>query len=282
MRTLFNTVKQALLTPYGLGFGTLGNLSQGSKAKIFVSLLTGLTFLTGPSEASDLPKLPQKSWSYKLHKSGSFDRGQLQRGFQVYKEVCSACHGMNLLTYRNLSALGYNAEEIKAIAAEYKVKDGPNDEGEMFERPARPEDKFVNPYANEKAARAANNGGLPPDLTLIVKARVGGADYIHALLTGYTPPPEGVQVMEGMYYNAYFPGGQIAMTAPLAEGQVTYSDGTPSTVDQMATDVTTFLAWAAEPEMERRHQMGIMVMIFLSILTLMLYAIMRRIWKQVR
>jgi ubiquinol-cytochrome c reductase cytochrome c1 subunit len=244
--------------------------------------LLGLAFLTASLQASDAPQPPKKTWSYTLLQSGSFDKAQLQRGFQVYKEVCSACHGMNLLNYRNLGALGYNVEEIKAIAAEYNVKDGPNDEGEMFERPARPEDKFFNPYANEKAARAANNGAYPPDLTLIIKARVGGPDYVHALLTGYTTPPPGITVMEGMHYNAYFPGGQIAMTAPLAEGQVTYSDGTPSTVDQMAADVTTFLAWAAEPEMERRHQMGIMVMIFLSILTALLYAIMRRIWKQVK
>ena len=249
---------------------------------LFNIFLLGLACLTSSVQASDAPQPPKKTWNYKLLESGSFDKAQLQRGFQVYKEVCSACHGMNLLNYRNLGALGYNAEEVKAIAADYKVKDGPNDDGEMFERTARPEDKFANPYANEKAARAANNGAFPPDLTLIIKARVGGPDYIHALLTGYTPPPEGVTVMEGMNYNAYFPGGQIAMIAPLTEGQVTYSDGTVSTVDQMAVDVTTFLAWAAEPEMERRHQMGIMVMIFLSILTALLYAIMRRIWKQVK
>ncbi len=247
---------------------------------IYTLILTLLSL--SPLMANEGPTLPKQKWSYTLGEKGSFDRAELQRGFQVYKEVCSVCHGMNLLCYRNLKALGFNDDEVKAIAAEYKVKDGPNDDGEMFERPARPEDRFAGPYANEKAARAANNGSLPPDLTLIIKARVGGPDYVYALLTGYGPAPADVKIMEGMYYNPYYPGGQIGMIPPLTEGQVTFSDGTEATVGQMAKDVVTFLAWAAEPEMERRHQIGIMVMIFLSILTVMLYLIMRRVWKNVQ
>ncbi|OJV47180.1 MAG: cytochrome c1 [Alphaproteobacteria bacterium 43-37] len=246
-----------------------------------LGLVLNLGFVSA-SIASDAPVPLKQNWSYKLGKKGSFDRAELQRGYQVYKQVCAVCHGMNLLAYRNLKSLGFNEAEIKAIAAEYNVKDGPNDEGEMFERPARPEDRFVGPYANEKAARATNNGAFPPDLSLITKARPYGPDYVYALLTGYTPAPEGVKVMEGMHYNAYFPGHQIAMIPPLVEGAVTFSDGTNATVQQMAKDVVTFLAWAAEPEMEERHQMGIMVMIFLSVFTVLMYFVMRRVWQKVK
>jgi ubiquinol-cytochrome c reductase cytochrome c1 subunit len=246
-----------------------------------IGFVMGLVIVS-PSNATDAPVPPKQSWSYKVDKNGSFDRAELQRGFQVYKQVCAVCHGMNLLAYRNLKSLGFNEAEIKAIAAEYNVKDGPNDEGEMFERPARPEDRFVSPYPNEKAARAANNGAYPPDLSLITKARPFGPDYIYALLTGYISPPEGVKVMEGMHYNAYFPGYQIAMVPPLVEGAVTFADGTKATVQQMAKDVVTFLAWAAEPEMEERHQMGIMVMIFLLVFTALMYFVMRRVWQKVK
>jgi ubiquinol-cytochrome c reductase cytochrome c1 subunit len=244
----------------------------------FLMILIGFS----PSNASDAPLPPKQNWSYKLTQNGSFDRAKMQRGFQVYKQVCAVCHSLNLLAYRNLKSLGFNEGEIKAIAAEYTLKDGPNDEGEMFERPARPEDRFVSPYPNEKASRAANNGAYPPDLSLITKARPFGPDYIYALLTGYSAPPEGIKVMEGMHYNAYFPGHQIAMAPPLVEGAVTFSDGTNATVQQMAEDVVTFLAWVAEPEMEERHQMGIMVMLFLFVFTILMYFVMRRVWQNVK
>ncbi|MCQ4161448.1 cytochrome c1 [Roseomonas sp. GC11] len=214
---------------------------------------------------------------------GTFDRGELQRGFQVYKEVCAACHSLRLLSYRNLRDIGLSEAEVAAIAASYQIQDGPNDNGEMFERPGRASDRFRKPFANDAAARAANNGALPPDLSVITKARVGGADYIHALLTGYQdPPPAGVTVMEGMHYNKYFPGHQIGMAPPInSDGQLQYADGTRATVDQMARDVSTFLTWAAEPELEQRRAMGVRVILFLVILGGLTYAVKRKVWADV-
>lgn len=209
---------------------------------------------------------------------GTYDRASAQRGFQVYKEVCSACHAMRLLSYRNLQELGLTAEQVASIAAQFQVMDGPNDEGQMFERAARPADRFRSPFPNVQAARAANNGAYPVDLSVITKARPGGADYIYALLTGYQDPPAGVTMMEGMNYNRYFPGHQIAMVAPLNPDQVQYADGTPATVEQMARDVTTFLAWAAEPELEQRRAMGVKVILFLTILAGLAYAVKRKVW----
>ncbi|KAA2214261.1 cytochrome c1 [Teichococcus oryzae] len=213
---------------------------------------------------------------------GTFDRGELQRGFQVYKEVCAACHSMHLLSYRNLRDIGLSEAEVTAIAASYQIPDGPNDNGEMFERPGRPSDRFRRPFANDAAARAANNGALPPDLSVIVKARQGGADYIKALLTGYEDPPEGVTLMEGMYYNKYFAGHQIAMAPPLTgDGQVQWGDGTAATVDRMAHDLTAFLAWASEPESETRRAMGVRIILFLVVLGGLTYAVKRKIWARV-
>ncbi|MBC7136563.1 MAG: cytochrome c1 [Oceanibaculum nanhaiense] len=225
--------------------------------------------------------VPSQEWSFSGI-FGTFDRAAAQRGFQVYKEVCSTCHGAYHLSYRNLVDLGFNEAEVKAIAAGYTVTDGPNDDGEMFERPAEPSDKFARPFPNEKAARFANGGAYPPDLSLIVKARPGGADYLYALLTGYQEAPAGVELMEGMNYNAYFPGHQIAMAQPIYPDGVTYADGTAATIEQQARDISTFLAWAAEPEMERRKQMGISVMLFLIVLTGLAYGSMRKIWADVK
>ncbi|WP_207536849.1 cytochrome c1 [Sabulicella rubraurantiaca] len=213
---------------------------------------------------------------------GSFDRAAQQRGFQVYKEVCAACHGMRLLSYRNLLDLGLSEPAVRSIAASVNVQDGPNDEGQMFERPARLSDRFRSPFPNEQAARAGNNGALPPDLSVIVKARHDGANYVRALLTGYVEPPAGVTVAPGMHYNEYFPGHQIAMPNVLNDGQVEFADGTRATVDQMARDVTTFLAWAAEPEMEQRKQMGVKILIFLAILGGLVYATKRKMWAAVK
>jgi ubiquinol-cytochrome c reductase cytochrome c1 subunit len=213
---------------------------------------------------------------------GTFDRGGLQRGFQVYKEVCAACHAMRQLSYRNLLEIGLTEEQVRNIAAQFQVVDGPNDQGEMFERPARLSDRFRRPFPNEQAARAANNGAYPPDLSVMVKARKDGADYMHALLTGYTEPPPGFQLMDGMNYNAYFPGHQIAMPNVLNPGQVEFADGTEATVDQMARDVTTFLAWAAEPELEQRRQMGVRIILFLIVLGGLTYAVKRKVWADVK
>lgn len=226
-------------------------------------------------------ELPERHWSFQ-GLFGTFDRTAQQRGFQVYQEVCAACHSMSLLHYRDLVGIGFDEDAVKAIAAQVQVLDGPDESGEMVERPGIPADAFKDPFPNPQAARAANNGALPPDLTLIVEARKGGADYIDAVLIGYTEPPPDVAIPEGMHYNMYFAGHQIAMPPPLAEGAVAYADGTEATVEQMASDVVTFLAWAAEPNLEGRKRMGVKVILFLIVFTGMLYAVKRKIWLDVR
>jgi len=212
---------------------------------------------------------------------GRFDESSLQRGFQVYREVCSACHGIRHVSYRDLKGIGYSNDEIKVIAADYEVMDGPDDNGEMFDREGRPSDKFVGPYENDKVARLANNGAYPPDLSLIVKARAGGADYIYSLLNGYKEFPENFEASEGMYYNEYYPGHQIAMPSILMDDIVEYSDGTEATQSQIAKDVTSFLAWTAEPELEERKSLGVKTLFFLILITIMLLGVKRKVWKDV-
>lgn len=230
--------------------------------------------------ASDQKPPRQVPWSFD-GPLGEVDKPSAQRGLQVYKEVCSACHSLKRVAFRNLADIGFSEAEVKALAATYSVKDGPNDEGEMFERPGKPSDLFPSPYANEQAARAAQNGAYPPDLSLIVKARPDGANYVYSLLTGYGTPPSDVHMNTGMHYNPYFPGAQIAMAAPLSDGAVEYGDGTKASVDQMARDVTAFLQWAAEPEMEGRKQMGIKVLLFLAVFSVFAYMAKRNIWRKV-
>ncbi len=227
--------------------------------------------------AEQMPPLPHQEWSF-LGVFGTYDRASAQRGFQVYKEVCSACHPVKHLFFRDLAELGYSEDEVKAIAASYQVTDGPNDQGEMYQRPGRPSDPIPGPFPNDQAARAANNGALPPDLSMIVKAREGGPDYIFGLLNGYKEPPAGFKLLTGMSYNEYFPGHQIAMPPPLSEGAVTFADGTPATVPQMAHDVVTFLTWAAEPNLEPRHRTGFKVVMFLVVAAGIFYAAKRKIW----
>jgi ubiquinol-cytochrome c reductase cytochrome c1 subunit len=253
-----------------------------------LALLAGaLLSVTAPSAfaAGAAPEFPKHDWSFD-GVFGTFDKQQLQRGLKVYKDVCAACHAMHLVSYRNLSMLGYSEDEIKAYAATFTVTDGPNDAGEMFERPALPSDRFVSPYPNEQAARAANNGAYPPDQSLIVKARnvslSDGASYLRALLMGYTDAPAGFTVPEGKYYNAYMPGHVIAMAPPLSDGVVSYEDGSPETIEQYATDVAAFLAWASEPHMEERKQTGVRVILFLMVLTGLFYAAKRKIWARVK
>ena len=212
---------------------------------------------------------------------GRFDESSLQRGFQVYREVCAACHGIRHISYRDLKGIGYTNDEIKVIAADYEVLDGPNDDGEMFEREARPSDKFVGPYENDKIARLANNGAYPPDLSLIVKARADGANYLYSLLNGYKEFPDNFEASEGMYYNEFYPGNQIAMPSPLMDDIVEYSDGTEATQSQIAKDVTSFLAWTAEPELEERKSLGVKTLFFLILITIMLLGVKRKIWKDV-
>ena len=222
-------------------------------------------------------------WSFK-GLFGKFDRGSLQRGYQVYTEVCAACHSMKYLSYRNLAEKGgpeFPIIQAKAIAASFEVVDGPNADGEMFERPAKLSDKFVMPYENEKAAQAANGGAYPPDMSVLVKARGGGVDYIYSLLQGYEDAPSGVTLDEGVHYNKYMYGNKIKMSAPLMEEAVEYGDGTKATVEQMSKDVTTFLMWAAEPHLEARHRMGFKAIVYLIILTILVYFSMKKIWSRV-
>ncbi|HUX78177.1 MAG TPA: cytochrome c1 [Alphaproteobacteria bacterium] len=257
-------------------------LQKSNKATVTTSLLC-LLFLgsLNPLYATETPSLPQQNWSFQ-GPFGTFDRTELQHGLQVYQGVCSACHGLKQIRFRDLAALGYNPEEIKAIAAEYKVE-VIDDEGNVVEKPALPTDTFPNPYKNEQAARAANNSALPPDLSLITKARAGGPNYIYALLTGYeTTPPKDIQLAEGLHYNLYFPGNQIAMTPPLSEGIVTYSDGSQPSINQMAKDVVAFLAWAAEPELEDRKRTGYKVLIYFIVFTILMYLVMKRVWARVK
>ena len=214
---------------------------------------------------------------------GTFDRSSLQRGYQVYQEVCSGCHSIQHLSYRNLSEKGgpeFSLDEAKAIAAQFEVTDGPNDDGEMFTRPRRLSDKFVNPFPNIQAATAANGGAYPPDMSVLVKARKGGADYIYSLLLGYEEVPAGYELDDGVYYNKYMPGNIIMMSKPLSEGAVEYSDGTQATEAQMAKDVVTFLTWAAEPNLEARHKMGFKVFIFLIILLTLVYFSKQKVWSR--
>lgn len=239
-----------------------------------------LLVVSGQAKAAGGIELPKQDWSFE-GVFGTYDRGEAQRGLQVYTEVCAGCHGLSLLYYRNLAGLGYTEDQIKAFAAEYEVEDGPNNEGEMYMRPAKPFDRFVNPFPNDMAARAGNGGSLPPDLSLIVEARKGGPNYLYNLMVGYVDAPSGVTVMEGMSYNAYFPGHQIAMPSPLSDDAVEYADGTKATVAQMSRDVTTFLTWASEPNMEERKSMGIKVLLFLIVLTGMLIAVKKKIWADV-
>ena len=244
-----------------------------------VTFLVTVPVATTARSAESIP-FPSQEWSFN-GPFGTFNRGELQRGFQVYKEVCATCHSLNFISFRNLIDLGFNENEVKAIAAEFQVEDGPNNEGEMFERGAIPSDTWPAPYPNDNAARASNNGALPPDLSLMVDARAGGADYLYALLSGYHKIPQGKEVGEGMYYNAYYPGNQIAMPSPLVDDGVEYVDGTRATLVQQARDVTAFLAWATEPNMEQRKRMGVMVIIFLLVMTVLFYYSKKKIWSDV-
>ena len=251
-------------------------------------LLAGLVLASTAIVAAGSPamaqhateELPHFPWTFN-GPFGTYDRAQLQRGYQVYSEVCSNCHSMKELYYRNLKEIGLNDEQVKAVAASVQVPGGLDDEGKPTEHAGLPSDHFKSPYPNEKAARAANGGALPPDQSVISKAREGGSDYIRALLNGYEDAPAGVKVGDGLYYNKWFPGGQLAMPPPLRDGQVDYADKTVASVGQMSTDAAAFLAWAAEPEMERRKQMGIKWVSIFAVLTGLTYAVKKKIWKDV-
>ena len=252
---------------------------------LFKSILFSIIFLFyafSSIAAEQSNKLLDPGWSFKGF-FGKFDRAQLQRGYQVYTEVCAACHSMKYLSYRNLSEKGgpeFLPEEAKAIAAQFEVTDGPNEDGEMFTRPGRPSDKFVKPFPNAKAAAAANGGAYPPDMSVLAKARKGGADYIYSLLMGYEEAPAGYELDDGVYYNKYMPGNKIKMAEPISDGIVEYIDGTETTKAQISKDVTTFLVWAADPHLEARHRMGFKVFFFLFILLTLVYLSKQKVWSR--
>ncbi len=254
-----------------------------------------------PAAGAETEAPPRLKWSFS-GPFGKFDRGQIQRGLKIYREVCATCHGLSYIAFRNLAAPGgpgYSMAQATAIAAEYQITDGPNDQGEMFERPGRPADRFPTPWKNEAEARTRYNGAVPPDLSLITKARTyergfpwfvldiftqyqeQGPDYVTALLKGYEEAPQGVNLPAGTQYNKYFPGHAIAMPKPLEDGRVEYTDGTPATLENYVKDVTAFLAWAAEPHMEQRKRIGLQVMVFLLVFAGLLYFVKKRVWAGV-
>ena len=267
------------------------------RAVLVAGLLAGAAS-AAPAQETEQPIVPKMGWSF-AGPFGKFDTAQLQRGYQVYREVCSNCHSMNFMSFRNLAQPGgpdFSASQVKALAASFKVQDGPNDAGDMFDRPGRASDPFPMPFANEQAARAANGGALPPDMSVLAKAREvegpwyafllepfsqyqeQGVDYIHAILNGYRDAPAGFQLPTGKYYNEYFPGHAISMPQPLNDGQVDYSDGSPQTVEQYSKDMAAFLMWVAEPKLDQRKGTGLTVLVFLIVFAGLLYAIKRRIW----
>ena len=253
--------------------------------KIFkLLILTSFILNLGQNlNAAEKIEYLKTDWSFK-GLFGKFDRGALQRGYQVYTEVCSSCHSMKYLSYRNLAEKGgpeFSEAQAKAIAASFEVTDGPNSDGEMFTRPGKLSDKFVMPYENVKAAQAANGGAYPPDMSVLVKARGGGANYIYSLLQGYVQPPADMVLDDGVYYNKYMYGNKIKMSSPLTDGLIEYADGTEATVEQMSKDITTFLMWSAEPHLEARHRMGFKAIVYLIILTILVYFSMKKIWSRI-
>ena len=238
-------------------------------------------FLAWPAlAAGGAVELIKRDWSFS-GPFGTFDKAAMQRGFQVYREVCAGCHSMKYIAFRNFADLGYNDAEIKAIAAEYEVADGPDDEGEMFMRPGIPADRMPSPYPNDNAARAGNGGALPPDLSLIAKARANGPDYLYSLLVGYKDAPSGMAVPDGMYFNNAYSGNLIAMPQPLYGDDVTFADGADASIEAMSADLTQFLMWAAEPKLEVRKRIGVAVVFFLSIFVILSILAKRRVWADV-
>jgi len=253
--------------------------------KVFVAATMAVLAVAGISGVAQAAgggdvRLEKQEWSF-AGMFGHYDKASMQRGFQVYREVCAGCHSLEYVAFRNLADLGYNEAEIKAIAAEYEVQDGPDEDGEMFMRPGRPADRFPSPYNNDNQARANNNGALPPDLSLIAKARAYGPDYLYSLLTGYVEAPSSVSVPEGMYYNDAYSGHMIAMPQPIYGDDVTYADGAPTSAQAISADVTHFLMWAAEPKLETRKRIGVAAVFFLSIFLIMSYLAKRRVWADV-
>ena len=257
----------------------------GRLNNIFVKVFL-IIFIMGTinsvSSEENKSEFMKNNWSFE-GVFGTFDRASLQRGYQVYQEVCSGCHSVQHLSYRNLSEKGgpeFSPDEAKAIAAQFEVTDGPNEDGEMFTRPARLSDKFVSPFPNVKAAAAANGGAYPPDMSVLAKARKGGANYIYSLLMGYEEAPAGYELDDGVYYNKYMPGNKIKMAEPISDGIVEYADGTETSKAQIVKDVTTFLVWSADPHLEERHKMGFKVFFYLIVLLTLVYLSKQKVWSR--
>ena len=256
--------------------------AAGAALGAFLSVAAvSTTFVASADEAEHGLHLPQYSWPHD-GLFDAYDHASIRRGHQVYQQVCAACHSLNQICYRNLVDVAYTEQEVKTMAEEIEITDGPDDTGEMFERPGKLSDRLPSPYANEEGARYANNGAYPPDLSLITKARHDGINYVFALLLGYRDAPAGIEIRDGLYYNPYFPGGAIAMPKMLVDGGVEYDDGTIATETQMAKDVTTFLAWAAEPEHDDRKLMGAKWMFAMALLTVTAVYQKRYIWSQLK
>ena len=251
------------------------------KNRFFIIFLISILPFSVFSEERTI-NLIEKNWSFNGI-FGTFDRASLQRGYQVYQEVCSGCHSMQHLSYRNLYEKGgpeFSLEEAKALANQFEIEDGPNSDGEMFLRPARLSDKFVKPFPNVEASTAANGGAYPPDMSVLAKARTGGADYIYSLLMGYEEAPEGFELDDGVYYNKFMPGNKIKMSEPILDGIVEYSDGTVNSKTQISKDVTAFLVWASEPHLESQHRMGFKVIVYLIILITLVYMSKQKVWSR--
>lgn len=281
-------------------------------ASALLGLVLGSTALAAEAPVGETPHYPIEhprhvDWRF-AGPFGKFDPQQLQRGFQVYREVCASCHALSMVPFRSLASESgphFSEEEVRSLSAEYEISDGPDSSGEMFQRPGRPSDHFPSPFANEAAARASNGGAYPPDLSLIAKARAvssgfpgfiidlftqyqeSGPNYIYSLLTGYQDPPAGVEVPAGQYYNPYFISGPaLAMPPPLSDGQVTYAQNSddasdndvPETVDQYSKDITAYLMWAAEPHMTERKSLGMVVMAYLIVLAGLVYYTKKKVW----
>ncbi len=246
----------------------------------YITIVIIFAFFKIEAAEKSTETIPKHDWEFNGF-FGTFDKSSLQRGYKVYREVCSGCHSMKLLYYRDLIDIGFSEEQVKAIANEYTVLDGPDDEGSMFERPGKAADRFFSPYLNDQEARANNNGAYPPDLSVIIKAKRNGADYIYNLLTGYAEPPEDFVLGEGMYYNKWVEGNQIAMPIPLYDESVDYDDGTENNLEQLSKDLVSFLQWAAEPELEERKNLGIKVILFFVFLGLLLFFAKQRLWKEI-
>lgn len=263
-----------------LKVNTLKTILRG--AAVAVVAAAGLSLASPAAQAAGGgEKLVTQTWTWD-GVFGYFDNAQLRRGFEVYQNVCSACHGIGYIRFRNLTEIGFTADEAKAIAEMYQVQDGPNDDGDMFMRPAELSDSFPQPFENEQIARLSNNGAYPLDLSLITKARPSGSDYVFTLLTSFEDEmPADFELSPGMYYNPAFHGAQIAMPMILFEDSVMFDDGSPSDVESLARDVTAFLTWAAEPTLEQRKSLGVRVMIFLIVMTALFYALKRRIWARI-